>query len=356
MQLTVSGRFLGAAAAVGALALIAIITDVVLRNGEADTDNTVDRLPIQPPASGPVPELAPVETATTAEVATVEYSTVNELQIICNTPWNVIDDQCAVALDARYMDETVALGHLFDHAGSYWLHSQERLPAASELVTWRDAFANPAEARRAVEGALSRPACHVPEGETRHDLGRQCAADAFAKLAVIHQACVMPLVLYSSFNPWRPGGEEPTWSGPSAAEIDETWARHIGRLDEDASLTVEAYWSRRTEIEDARLRFAWRLMRCRGVEGELAWLDDLPQPTGDNENQSQARPLAELAARLGNEWAQLELEQARHIRNENWSRNTGLPASARAAFTELTNAQPKKPLPEGTIRISSPEG
>ncbi len=251
-----------------------------------------------------------------AEVGTPNVS-LEALWHVCPSPWSRIGEECAEALDDRYMREPVGLAQLHDDPIG-WERSP---PAAFDGIEWRDVFVDPEQTREAALAALSREECHVAEGERRPDLGETCAADAIAKLAMLHDACVMPLVLHSGFNPWRAPGQEPTWFGPSDAELDGYWVHWVERLDEDPSLSVEDYWDRRAEIDDARFRFAWRLMRCKAVpETSLAWLDDLPRPTGDPQNQHQGAHLTAIAARLGSEWAQREMEQAEGIARENRKR------------------------------------
>ncbi len=251
--------------------------------------------------------------------ADVDVPTVSleEMWHICPTLWSGIGEKCTQALDDRYLREPVGLAQLHDDPIG-WERSQ---PAAFGGIAWRDVFVDPEETREAVLVALSREECHVGEGDMRPDLGETCAADQIARLAMLHEACVMPLVLHSGFNPWRAAGQEPTWIGPSDAELDAYWAHWVDRLDADTSLSVEEYWDRRSEIDDARFRFGWRLMRCKAVpEASLAWLDDLPRPTGDPQNQHQGAHLTTMAARLGSEWAQREKEQAERISRENRER------------------------------------
>ena len=272
-----------------------------------------------PPADPVVAPQAEERTELTRSDPDVVAPTVSleDLWNLCPSPWSGIGEQCAAALDGRYQGEPVGLAQLHKNP-MLWERSP---PAASDGIEWRDVFADPEETREAATAALGREECHVPEGETRPDLGETCAADAIAKLAMLHEACVMPLVMHSDFNPWRAPGVEPTWFGPSDDQLDERWAYWIGRLDQDPSLSVEEYWDRRKEIDDARFRFAWRLMRCKAVpETSLAWLESLPTPTGNPQNEHQGGHLTGIAARLGSEWAQREIEQADRIARENRKR------------------------------------
>ena len=66
----------------------------------------------------------------------------------------------------------------------------------------------------------------------------------------------------------------------------------------------EAYWRQVAEVEEERLRFAWRLHRCRSVpQDALALLDAFPAPGTRSRRHGQGGHLVVAAARLGHEWA-----------------------------------------------------
>lgn len=242
------------------------------------------------------------------------FPSVAELAYLCPNPWSGIDDDCAAALDRRYLLEPVGLARLHDDAIGW---DPSEAPPASDGVPWQQVFADPDLTFRTAVDALSRAQCRVPEEETRVDLHATCSADEVAKLAILQTACVMPLVYHGRYNPWLSPGEEVKWSGPTDTQIEDAWRSGEELLDGDTSLTVAEYWQHRAELDDARFRFAWRLMRCERVPSQaLAWLDVLPRPSGEPDDQHQGWPLTELAARLGSDWARLELAQETQVRQE----------------------------------------
>ena len=154
----------------------------------------------------------------------------------------------------------------------------------------------------------------MPPTETGADLRAVCSADEIAKLAMLHAGCAMTLVLQTGFNPWGPPDDVPN-EDSRAAELDTAWWQY-GALDEDVSLPPDEYWRRRAEIDDARFRFAWRLLQCKAVpEGALAWLEELPTPAAGGH---QGRDLTEAAAQLGSDWATRELRQSKHFVEQEW--------------------------------------
>ena len=247
-----------------------------------------------------------------------------DLKRLCIDPWSGLDYGCAEALDRRYRGEPVGLAGL--HNGpSEW--NRSAAPPAYEGIPWEVVFADPLSTRATAQAALSRAECRVSRPETRPDLGSACAVNEIAILAMLQTACVMELVYYKpGFNPWGspddlPGREK------RAAEMETKWWQYEA-LDDEISLSMEEYYRRRAEIDDARFRFAWRLSRCKAVpEDALAWVDELPTPEPGGH---QGQDLTEMAARLGSEWAIQELKQSkqlldaeRHERFERWKRRQG---------------------------------
>ena len=249
-----------------------------------------------------------------AEVDHPAAPSVADLAYLCPNPWSAIGDDCAAALDRRYQSEPVALAKLHNDVFGW---KPAAATAAFDGVAWQQVFADPEYTFRAAMDSLSRPECRVPKGDTRFDLRETCSADEVAKLAMLQTACVMPLVQHGRYNPWLPPGEEITWSGPTDTQMEDDWRSEAELLDRDTSLTVAEYWQRRAELEDARFRFAWRLMRCERMPRQaLAWLEVLGTPTGHSDDQHQGRSLTEIAARLGSDWARLELAQDTQIRQQ----------------------------------------
>ena len=230
------------------------------------------------------------------EVSDDNIPTVDELRDVCGSLWTTVPgDPCAEALDARYLDESASMYALVGGPMSWVVP-----PARSEVPrgpSWREVFEDPVATRKAVENALARPACRAGRTEAN------CAVEEISKLALLHEACIEPLRRNGIRDPWRPQWETQSWFGPSDAEKDERWQWNIDVLDADASLTVEDYWQRRGEVEEAKYRYAWRLMRCREVSGSLDWIDTLPTPSGSPGDEHQGVAFVKIAARLGDKWA-----------------------------------------------------
>ena len=247
------------------------------------------------------------------------------LRRLCPDPWTEgVSGDCEAALAERYRNEGMRTADLHDD-GLFWASQSVPLPAE---IAWAEAFADPAGVRRAVSEALRDPEClafadladmrevarfppfelypwddPVPEG-----LSGACAAAEAAKLAMLHEGCVVML---------HSGGRGPPSPGPeSAGDVvarmslrerdtafhhDELWRLHVEDLDADPTLTAEEYWHRREQIEDERFRFAWRRLMCHATDqSAFAMLDALPDPGHDRH---QGKYLRWYAARFGNEWA-----------------------------------------------------
>ena len=252
------------------------------------------------------PEPSPAEQPTTDGIPSLD-----DLYALCGAPWRRdIEARCAAALTARYSGEGVPVGVIPSRMLG-WDEPTYDLPPEEHpsWPIWEQAFANPSAVRHAVEEALSRDECRVPEGETRVDLAATCAAGEMAHLAMLHEGCVGALATHGDPNPLRREGDDKVWDwAPTWG--DDDWRLHVDLLDRDATLPPEKYWRRRTEVDDQKYRFAWRLMSCRQVPPTaLAWLEALPTPSGKPWDASQSRSLARYASRLGNEWARRHTER-----------------------------------------------
>ena len=219
--------------------------------------------------------------------------------------WSALfeDDQaCLAALDHAFLDQNVTARRLFSHHLD-WVHPPPEPGApAADAPTWRHAFADPLKARQEAAAALARRDCLA--GDAAAD---DCAADAIAQIALLQDACVWPLVEHGkrgARGPYPPADKpvDPWWV-PKTAEIDADWQLYIDDVDADPDLTLETYWRKRTEIDEAKASFAWRLARCASLPDQvLAWFDEFPAPDGRPGNRHQARHLYAVAARLGVEW------------------------------------------------------
>ena len=231
-------------------------------------------------------------------------------------PWP--GSRCALAMDRRFSVERVPSAPLFSgHAGWFPDEEDEALAASRArrdpaMPTWRDVFADADEGRALAEAALADPAC----AEERPPQRAACAADAAAAFGLLQEACVTQLAVDGVRNPWAgPPGADGPGGFFEPAEKTAIWARRVDRLDANAELTTEEYWSRRTRAETAMYRYAWRLMRCTALpESALAWFGNLSTPTGDLGDDKQSEALYRFAARHGVEWAGARLHMLPTIR------------------------------------------
>ena len=299
--------------AIGAFIAVLVVAVAVLYRDGNDHSTTAGQ-PASPSrfeaADAAAPAIDPQisEPASPSPADLVEaVPSLDELARLCVDPWSGSGSGCAKALDRRYLREPVGLAGL--HNGpSEW--NRSAASPAFEGIAWKEVFEDPLGTRAAAQEALSRPECRVSPLETRPDLGAVCAVDEIAKLAMLQAGCVMELVYYKpGFNPWGSPDDLPGWE-KRAPDMDAKWWQYEA-LDEETSMSMEEYYRRRAEIDDARFRFAWRLMRCKAVTDDaLAWLDELPTPAAGGH---QGRDLTEMAARLGSEWAMRELEQSKQL-------------------------------------------
>ena len=99
---------------------------------------------------------------------------------------------CMAELDGRYLDTEVRFARPPKRGGcgatsdapGVW----SPLPRFGR-ITWRDVFGDPVALRRTVAQAAGKTECQLMAGEARHSLREVCAADAFARLSVLHRAC-----------------------------------------------------------------------------------------------------------------------------------------------------------------------
>ena len=95
------------------------------------------------------------------------------LQAACPSLVGKLAEECASALERRFA------------GNSMWYPRTVLLPE----LTAADIFALTESTLAGVQTALSRPECRVPAGRFRTDLREICAADAMAKLALLHRKC-----------------------------------------------------------------------------------------------------------------------------------------------------------------------
>ena len=223
-----------------------------------------------------------------------------------------LSSACMAELDRRYLDAEVRYARppkrgecaaTLDDSRSW-----SPLPARGRIV-WRDLFGDPLALRRAVAAAAGKPQCQAMAGEARHALREACAADAFARLALLHRTC---------------GGVLAWDASPDlAAEFD---------------VSAESFmdpWDRRSFGDrpvEAERQFAWRVARCRSVPKEaLRRIETVqPPPLGWGRRFRQHRGLGAIAARLGSVWAIAQRGQTAEEVNATARANIGLAYLGRA--------------------------
>ena len=152
---------------------------------------------------------------------------------------------------------------------------------------WADVFEDVAAVRGKVEAAMADPTCRLHEHEFRASLRQPCAADAMARLAVLHRACRGPLAREDEAGPYFHG-----WP--------QSWAERRATIEE---LGDEDYWRLMASLKESELHFAWRMPKCRAVPKPA--LEVLPKlrPPSFYASADQYDLLMVAAARLGSPWA-----------------------------------------------------
>ena len=208
---------------------------------------------------------------------------------LCRPLWGDVSAKCLAALDGLYADRDVTRN---------WHSSPLQDPAAgprrlwvplpiSDRVVWRDVFTDPLSLRRAVDEAAAKEQCRAMPGESRHDLRDVCAADAFARLSVLHRACGRILE-------WDGSEHHDGWA------VEWEWERRA--LDENPRDGADPAKAKAT-LAESELHFAWRLRKCRLVPAAaMARVLALRLPPHQF-GRHQHTELLHVAARLGSPWA-----------------------------------------------------
>lgn len=223
--------------------------------------------------------------------------TVAELDHVCGDPWIEPSTECSMALDHRFGNERMSPRWLITtpyewYPGITDAREEWAMPGLGGIL-WHRAFEDPLETRQVAGEALSRTECVVASGRLRPRLRERCAADEMAKLGVLHVACVGLMVRDDA---WQELGV--------TGKYEEDW-RSKEELVAETAVDQDAYWRGKRELMEERLRFAWRLQRCREVPRDaLAWVDVLPVPEHDS-GAHQGVDLLQAAARLGHRGAAL---------------------------------------------------
>ena len=213
-------------------------------------------------------------------------ASLDDLKRLCPVPSEAVSEECLAALERRYVRRPVYCD-LDSAPGQWrWYRRWQPLPR-KEVLVWADVFEDVAAVRGKVEAAMADPACRLREHEFRADLRQRCAADAMARLAVLHRACRGPITMEDEANPYFHG-----W--PLA------WAERRATIEEHGD---EDYWRLIARLEESELHFAWRMTKCRAVPKPV--LEELAKlrPPSIYVPADQYDLLMVAAARLGNPWA-----------------------------------------------------
>ena len=97
---------------------------------------------------------------------------VHDIRAACPSLVGELTAQCESALERRFVGA--------------WAQLPSSLVTG---VTYGELFALDESTYATVRDALARPECRVPPGRMRADLGESCAADAMARLALLHFVC-----------------------------------------------------------------------------------------------------------------------------------------------------------------------
>ena len=224
------------------------------------------------------------------------------LKHICPRQSDAVSKGCMAALEERYWTRPV-LCHAHANPGDgAWQPIWWPQPRNDALV-WQEAFEDPSALRAAVQAAVRNRACRLRESEFRPDLRQTCAADAMARLGVLHGACQYALYMERG---WRFEGWERERASPQEASLFDGWQTYWEEQRIDAeTLQNESNKQQVAVQQEAELHHAWRIAKCRAVpKAALAPLRELRPPsvyTGSPVDQRDLLVVA--AARLGSEWA-----------------------------------------------------
>ena len=254
------------------------------------------------------------------------------LKHICPSPSDGMSVECMVALQERYWNKPVLCHAHANPAREFWKPIWWPKPR-NDLLVWREVFENPSSLRADVHAAAANRACRLRGDEFRPDLRRTCAADAMARLGVLHSACQYALYMERGwgFEGWEREGDpsqaEPSAGGarggtPSQAEPSaggarggtpsqakpsprfEGWRTYWQKRREAETLGNESYWQQVAVQQEAELHHAWRMAQCRQVPvAALVPLRELRPPSVYSSPFDQGDLLVVAAARLGSEWA-----------------------------------------------------
>ena len=228
-------------------------------------------------------------TACCAAASLPPASEIEKLSHSCKPLWGEMPAECLATLDKLYARPDVTRNwhseHFEDPADG---PSEPWTPLPiSDRIVWRDVFTDPMALRRRVDEAAAKAECRALPGESRYELRGACAADAFARLSVLHRAC----------------GRILKWDG---SEYHDGWAFEWDwerRWLYEGASDAEALARRTATLAESELHFAWRLRKCRTVPAEaMSRVFALRLPP-HHSTRNQHVELLQVAARLGSPWA-----------------------------------------------------
>ena len=234
---------------------------------------SADRLhEAETPIARPAANVSPGE----AEAEPAEAMDTVALRRLCGRPWAAnFSAECLAVLERRYQ------GGVPDPEP---MERQFRPVMLGEPVTWREVFEDVDAGLAAVEDALGRPECLVPEGRFRLDLRDACAANDIARLAIVRRECVK-LLLYDDVE-----------------SRQRRWDIDMGAVDRAADQAE--YYRRLEQLSERWFGMMWRYGKCRAVpEAALGNLGPFSWPLGPGNFPMDQIDMMEAAARLGSDWA-----------------------------------------------------
>ena len=239
---------------------------------------TLPALAAEPAAATDSPPTAPAP----------ELPEVHEIRAACPSLIGELTAECESALERRFV------GNWASGPGSF-------VPG----VTYGEIFALDGSTYATVRDALLRPECRVPPGQMRADLGEICAADATARLALLHFVC-------DHWTVEDPDGTE--WLRLESRFENQRWDVE----PDNAEWRDQQSYLRGREMKELNAyERSWTYRKCRAMRaGALAWrgfrLDHVADPARLRRWPPRhhrirhgpvswwSDPLWESAARLGN--------------------------------------------------------